>query len=316
VQVDAYDPAANSWRTTATTPLIPREGATFVWTGTELIVAGGWGDAEQNACGGYKSFADGAAYSPSTNTWKPIAPAPRQLDYIVGAVWTGSEMLVVDAVRARQDTIYSYRPSTNSWRTVATRQVPAKSASSFLWAGSGLFDWVVGTAPHPPAPKGFMFNPITSKWAQIPAPPKAAHVDIVVTGYGQPIVWTGKQVFFGGQTYNGTVATSHAVLYDPAKKAWRVLPGAHIPFALDGVAVWAGHQIFYASQPATGTFDPATNTWQRLPDAPPTAPGPEALSIATDVTFPDLVWTGTQVLILGGNGGAQANRNDGVIWTP
>ncbi len=52
-------------------PLVGRFGHSTVWTGKELIVWGGWADEH-----GDRRFDDGAAYNPSTDTWRTIASAP------------------------------------------------------------------------------------------------------------------------------------------------------------------------------------------------------------------------------------------------
>ncbi|MCA1843121.1 MAG: hypothetical protein LC792_07995, partial [Actinobacteria bacterium] len=58
----AYDPASDTWRRIAASPLTPRTASTQVWTGKELLVWGG--DA------GTQSLADGAAYDPATGRWR------------------------------------------------------------------------------------------------------------------------------------------------------------------------------------------------------------------------------------------------------
>ena len=83
----SYDPDANSWT------VLPLIGApsrrimhTAVWTGSEMIIWGGFGEDTQG---------DGARFNPQTNQWTPIsmegAPSPR---YSHTAVWTGSEMII------------------------------------------------------------------------------------------------------------------------------------------------------------------------------------------------------------------------------
>jgi hypothetical protein len=63
-----------------------RNDHTAVWTGTEVIVWGGYGNAFLNS---------GGRYDPLTDTWTATrdigAPEPR---YSHTAVWTGTEMIV------------------------------------------------------------------------------------------------------------------------------------------------------------------------------------------------------------------------------
>ena len=80
-----YNPASNSWTvtTTANAP-IARDSHTAAWTGTEMIVWGGFG-------GGYLNT--GGRYNPISDRWLPTGdtPSARALH---AAVWTGSEMII------------------------------------------------------------------------------------------------------------------------------------------------------------------------------------------------------------------------------
>ena len=91
-----YNPSTDSWTATSTTGAPdPRAYHTAVWTGSEMIVWGGYSD--DSASGGSNStlFNTGGRYNPSTDSWTATsttgAPAGR---YANTAVWTGSEMIV------------------------------------------------------------------------------------------------------------------------------------------------------------------------------------------------------------------------------
>ena len=76
-----------TWTTISTTNApAPRASHTAVWTGSEMIVWGGYGGTYLNT---------GGRYDPSTDSWTAIstinAPTPRGGNT---AVWTGSEMIV------------------------------------------------------------------------------------------------------------------------------------------------------------------------------------------------------------------------------
>jgi hypothetical protein len=90
-----YDPAADRWRPLAAAAApSPRVGASAVWTGHEMLVWGG----TSPTCGPSGSggpCADGAAYDPATDTWRPIASdpaAPARSGHV--AAWSGTEMLI------------------------------------------------------------------------------------------------------------------------------------------------------------------------------------------------------------------------------
>jgi N-acetylneuraminic acid mutarotase len=87
-----YAPTTDTW-TPISTAGAPdhRESATVVWTGSEMIV---W-EGNVARMGPPVVVATGAAYSPVTNTWRPVttAGAPRARSGH-SAVWTGAEMIV------------------------------------------------------------------------------------------------------------------------------------------------------------------------------------------------------------------------------
>ena len=89
-----YNPSTDSWTATSTTNApAGRFDHTAVWTGSEMIVWGGF-DWQLR-------FNTGGRYNPSTDSWTATsttnAPAARR-DHT--AVWTGSEMIVWGGVTA------------------------------------------------------------------------------------------------------------------------------------------------------------------------------------------------------------------------
>jgi N-acetylneuraminic acid mutarotase len=86
-----YDPAADAWSAaTATGAPSVRVAHTAVWTGSTMIVWGGY------AWGGPSSpFNDGGRYDPAADAWSAMtmagAPSARAGHT---AVWTGSRMIV------------------------------------------------------------------------------------------------------------------------------------------------------------------------------------------------------------------------------
>ena len=83
-----YNPATNGWTAVATANAPDaRYQHTAVWTGSEMIVWGGYN--------GRHYLNDGGRYDPVADSWTALpttgAPAAR---YYHTAVWTGSEMIV------------------------------------------------------------------------------------------------------------------------------------------------------------------------------------------------------------------------------
>src|SRR5262249_58085706 len=83
-----YNPATDSWTATSTINAPEaRQYPNAVWTGSEMIVWGGYGNSGNLDTGG--------RYNPATDSWIATsttnAPEAR---YLHTTVWTGSEMIV------------------------------------------------------------------------------------------------------------------------------------------------------------------------------------------------------------------------------
>jgi N-acetylneuraminic acid mutarotase len=110
-----------------------------VWTGSEMIVWGGWD-------GGSTYFSDGARYNPEANSWSALpaagAPAARASHTVV---WTGSEMIVWGGGYdgGGRYTWFNdggrYNPAANSWTAVLTNGAPAsREYHTAVWTGSEM----------------------------------------------------------------------------------------------------------------------------------------------------------------------------------
>lgn len=87
-------------------PLQPRGTHSVLWTGTEMIV---WGGATADGTGWLN---DGAAFDPSTATWRLLPPGPVSAVPNV-AVWSGGEMIVVTTRETS-----GFDPATWEWRPI------------------------------------------------------------------------------------------------------------------------------------------------------------------------------------------------------
>ncbi|MFH1422497.1 MAG: galactose oxidase, partial [Planctomycetota bacterium] len=73
------------WSLVSAAPLLNRVDNTVVWSGTVMIIWGGYGTSY---------FNDGAIYNPATDTWTAITEAPLIGRYLHNAIWTGTRMIV------------------------------------------------------------------------------------------------------------------------------------------------------------------------------------------------------------------------------
>jgi hypothetical protein len=107
-----------------------------VWTGTEMIV---WGGYEWLFLG---DLGDGARYDPATDSWTPTsligAPTPR----VAQGVWTGSELLLWGG--ANDSSGGRYDPVTDSWRPTTLAGAPQAlwgGRWSRVWTGDQMIVW-------------------------------------------------------------------------------------------------------------------------------------------------------------------------------
>jgi N-acetylneuraminic acid mutarotase len=91
----AYNPATHTWRSISA-PNTGLFGAASAWTGTEMLV---WGGYDEYSCGGAEDCPGsdlGYRYNPTTDQWQYIttknAPSPR---IGMGAVWTGKSLVIL-----------------------------------------------------------------------------------------------------------------------------------------------------------------------------------------------------------------------------
>ena len=248
-----YNPSTRHWSLPATAPISPRDGPVAVWTGTEALIYGGsLGDSSPD---------NGAAYDPATNTWRqlPAAPLGNLTDSASYAAWTGSEMLAWGFFGngssgnhgGGSDAVGIFDPATDHWRTGAVAPVQAPVFGQAVWTGS----------------------------------------EFIIVGAGE------------GSASTDTVPEI-TVAYNPATNTWRRLPPSPLPGGRDQtLAVWDGTELIvgggFGGGPVPGqephddvaAYNPTTNTWRVLPDAPQGFTGEES-------DYDPDIWDGHDVVIL------------------
>jgi N-acetylneuraminic acid mutarotase len=130
----AYNLASDTWRELPPAPISGRDLHAAVWTGDEMIVWGGWNiDIAES-----EALSDGAAYNPSSNTWRklPRAPISAAISQTTG-IWTGREVVIV----GKDGAIAAYTPRTNEWEKVSDPPSGAVEDPSLLIADDRLILW-------------------------------------------------------------------------------------------------------------------------------------------------------------------------------
>ena len=156
----AYNPLTDTWRT------VPFEGAPSprinvisAWTGSELLIWGGTADSNTigtvNANRAY--LKSGAAYNPTSNTWRPMASvgAPSQ-DIPIASAWTGTELLVWNSSQGEGA---AYNPKTDTWRPMDGHGPLLRYGACAIW--SGKYFLVCGDNA---SPEGELYDPTEDRW--------------------------------------------------------------------------------------------------------------------------------------------------------
>lgn len=286
-----YQPDADAWTTVSTvSPPTARTRHAAVWSGSEMIIWGGYGTV------GY--LADGGRFSVANNQWSAVAPSPLAARDGQGGVWTGNRMLIWGGTtsKGRSEDGALYNPSDNTWTVLPVSGAPAARANAtVLWTGDRLLVWGGdGAAGYRADGAQLLFTggavPASSWQALNPVGAPAART-------GHTAVWTGTQMLiWGGENGQGKLADGAA--YDPLLNAWTSISTGLAPVGRKWhTAIWTGTEmVVYGGATATGAtstggaYNPALNRWRVL-----THPGtPVARQAAT------AVWTGSQALFFGG----------------
>jgi hypothetical protein len=137
--------ADDTWTPTGGASPARRYQHAAVWTGSEMIVWGGWGDSSLVNTGG--------RYNPATDTWLPMniigAPSRAQQG---GRGWTGTRMVVWGGSTNAGDTNTGgrYDPVFDTWTPMTTTGAPtARMPRIAVWTGSKLVVWGGDLLPQP-----------------------------------------------------------------------------------------------------------------------------------------------------------------------
>ncbi len=211
----AYNPATNTWRNLPASPLAGSQHPLGVWTGRELIVF--VGDLSPDGKPWPARLARAAAYDPTTNTWRRIAPLPAPRNG-ANVVWDGHEILVVggagapsgDKLPPAATVGFAYDPATNRWRRLPPMESGRVGAAA-VWTGNRLLLWggsETTNADDPVIPPhGLAFDPRANRWSPLPQAPLLGRLDPTAVWTGRAmIVWggekSGKKVFTDGAAFS------------------------------------------------------------------------------------------------------------------
>ncbi len=167
-----YDPTGDVWEGLSTTSQPPPRGQpSMVWTGTYLIVWGGYTGASPP----FTQHNTGGRYDPLADTWQATtltnAPSARYSSFVV---WTGSQMIVWGGVSGNSPTLVSYNdgalydPGGDAWTGMSTASAPqARVGPPGAWTGTRMIVWGGTNATgstSTPLNTGGIYDPGANRW--------------------------------------------------------------------------------------------------------------------------------------------------------
>jgi N-acetylneuraminic acid mutarotase len=284
----------DAWTATSTAGAPSERGEhSAVWTGSEMIVWGGYNGSTYINTGG--------RYNPATDSWTANiattgAPSGRGKH---SAIWTGTEMIIWGGYNGITTAIFNtggrYNPATNSWTATNTIGVPsARYLHTAIWTGNEMIVWGGGGAPLFGTDTGGRYNPTADSWtatATTGAPsPRGQHT----------VVWTGSEmIVWGGNNFIGSIFNTGG-RYNPATNSWTVTNTTGAPSArYIHTTIWTGAEMIvwggntggqFGDLNTGGRYNPTMDSWAVIN----TTESPEARSGHT------IVWTGNEMIIWGG----------------
>jgi hypothetical protein len=176
--------------------------------------------------------------------------------------------------------------------SIGWTQLPSPPAllpgASDVWTGSELLVWGGSygkSQDYSPSAEGYAFDPVTMSWTPLPPAP--------LPGKYALATWAGTEAIFLGVGTDPSQWQAQAL--DPSTGAWRVLApppltprtGAVLEWTGSKVIVWGGGDRGEEVNLTGAAYDPATDSWSPIADAP------------FGLNQADAVWTGSRMLVFG-----------------
>ncbi len=284
--------ASGSWAEVAESPLGPRESATLVWTGHEVLVLGGNTSPcppAADCIAPTDSPREVAAYDPASDTWREVAPMPFSPQW-PRAVTAGDTVFVLDGGGDQPVRFLSWTPEGDAWQELPA---PPEQPTGLTAVGDRLVAYQT-TLENGPAPDS-VFDPATGAWTPLPEPPGTPAFDRTVVAVDDDTLALLDVELVPNPGADGPTLYRAAVL-DLTTSTWTRLPTSDVA-GLGGGWHPVGDLLVNASTqtvdggevgnygrdvPTGGILDPATGRWSTLPARADSAPGPSAGDVAGD----------------------------------
>jgi hypothetical protein len=233
-----YDPSQHQWSAIAPPPasFMARDSAAVTWSPAthEMIIWGGDNGA------GPTILNDGAAYKPSTNTWRTIAASPLSSRTQVHSVWSGSTVVVFGGNGSTWfSDAASYDPVSDTWTQPITTTLAGRESGAGQTTDDGRAFFWGGRASTAFLTDGAVFDGRASTWTLVPSIPSSLGIQppfLEMSWFAHGRFW-----FFGGYALSsGNPALSGGASFDLQSMQWNALPPGGPSARSGGCAVWTG----------------------------------------------------------------------------
>lgn len=283
----SFDYESRAWRPIAESLLETSAGRSGVWTGDEMLIWGG-----EDGDGSHGRPDNGAAYDPSSDTWRELSPSPHWSLASHSAVWTGTEMIVWGGVGGWGHGA-AFDPVSDTWDALPLGE--PRSSHGAVWTGTEMIVWGGADDSGRELATGATYDPSSDSWRDLPLGPLSAR-------RSPTSVWTGTEMIVWGGWNEDEGSRFDGAAYNPEKDTWREIPRSPISGGLpDSPGAWNGQQLIVVGAGGdVAMYSPTDNIWTTLPDPP-----------SGKVISPTLVSEGNEVVLWGGaDATALRNRAD------
>lgn len=184
----SYSPTADTWSVSSPVPEGRQAIGGVVWTGTEVILAGGDLHYPSNSAW---------AFNPATETWRRLPdPGFEPVEGIEG-VWTGTEAVFVGGyVHPGSSAAAAYNPESDTWRTLAPVGVHWIREHHLTWTGEQVIVYS-GHTGSGHLQRLLLYDPGTDEWSESSTMPIAAPERLGGA-------WTGDRLIIWGEATQHT----------------------------------------------------------------------------------------------------------------
>jgi hypothetical protein len=291
-----YDPKTDTWTPTSVVNAPPpRHSHRAAWTGSKMIVWGGFGAAIYENTGGI--------YDPATDTWTTMSTASAPSGRTEFAMtWTDTRLVLSGGFNgAALSGGASYDPANDTWTTMPLAGAAGprlghtavwSGVRAIFWGGNDLFDWHQDGLQFTPGTPGAWTTTTDAQGA--PGPRE-----------GQTAVWSGNEMLIWGG-WNGGPYLDDGGAFDPttdSNGSWTPITTTGAPSPrTEHTAVWTSSAMMvWGGCGGDACVDVLGDGGVWTPGAGGGAWKPVLAAAAiTPRQRHTAVWTGAEVILWGG----------------